>query len=53
MVTIIVRGSLVHVLLEISPELCKPYIRKDKKGDNIFILKFLNAIYGTMVASLM
>ena len=53
MFTIMVIGALVDVLLEIAPEVYKPYVRKDNKGKNIFILLCLNVIYGKMVASLL
>ena len=38
MVTIRVKGALVDVLLEISPEVYNPYVIKDKKSNTFFIL---------------
>ena len=53
MATIIVRGTLVDVLVEIVPDIYGPYVITDKKGVKILILRCHNAIYGTMVASLL
>ena len=53
MVNIRVIVDLVGVMLGIDPEVYKPYSRKDKKGKNMLIPRCLNAIYGTMVASLL
>ena len=51
--TIKVCGELVDALLEISPEVYGPYVTKYKKGNKVLILRCKNAIYGTMVASLL
>ena len=53
MATIIVRGTLVDVLVEIAPDIYGPYVSTDKKGVKTLILRCHNAIYGTMVASLL
>ena len=53
MATIIVRGTLVDVLVEIAPNVYGPYVITDKKGVKTLILRCHNAIYGTMVASLL
>ena len=53
MATIIVRGTLVDVLVEIAPDIYGRYVSTDKKGIKTLILIFHNAIYGTMVASLL
>ena len=53
MATIWVRGELVDALLEIAPEVYGPYVTKDKKGNKVLILPCKNAIYGTMVASIL
>ena len=53
MATIILRGALVDVLVEIVPDIYGPYVSTDKKGIKTLILRFHNAIYGTMVASLL
>ena len=53
MVTIRVRGELVQALLDISPKVYKPYVTKYKKGNLIFLLRCLNAIYRTMIAGLL
>ena len=53
MVTIIYRGTLICVLLEISTEVYKPYVIKDNKVKNIFILLYPNVTYRKMVASMM
>ena len=53
METIIVQGTLVYVLVEIAPDLYGPYVSTDRKWVKTLILRFHNAIYGTMVASLL
>ena len=53
MVIIRVRGVLVDMLVEIDPKLYGPYVTTDKKGVKQLLLLCLNAIYGTMVASLL
>ena len=53
MVIIKVRGVLVDMLVKLAPDIYGPYVRKDKKGERTILLQCLNAIYGTMVASLL
>ena len=53
MATIIVQGTLVDVLVEIAPDIYGPYVSTHKKGVKTLILRCHNAIYGTMVASLL
>ena len=47
------RGVLVELILEIDTELYGTFVTTDKKGENVIIVKYINAIYGTMVASLL
>ena len=47
------RGVLVDILLVIAPEVYKKFVSYDKKGNKQLIVLCLNAIYGTMVASLL
>ena len=53
MAIIKLRGVLVDILLEIAPGVYDPYVTVDKKGVKQLIVQCLNAIYGTMVASLL
>ena len=53
MVYIRVRGVLVGPLIEIAPDIYGSYVKLDKKRNKVLILQCLNAIYGTMVASLL
>jgi Reverse transcriptase (RNA-dependent DNA polymerase) len=46
------RGELVDMLVEIAPEVYKPYVSINHRGEKTIILRCQNAIYGTMVASL-
>ena len=48
-----VRGVLVELLIEIASDVYGPYVKLDKKGNKVLILQCLNAIYKTMVASLL
>ena len=53
METIIVQGTLVDVIVEITPEIYGLYVSTDKKGVKTLILRCHNAIYGTMLARLL
>jgi hypothetical protein len=52
MAIIRIRGELVDILVEITPETYKPYMNVNHRGGKTLILRCRNAIYGTMVASL-
>jgi hypothetical protein len=47
------RGVLVDILVEIAPKVYKAYAYKDKKGVSQLLVQCQNALYGTMVASLL
>jgi hypothetical protein len=46
-------GILVDILVEIAPEAYKTYVSQDKKGNKQLLVQCQNALYGTMVASLL
>jgi hypothetical protein len=48
-----IRGPLVDILVSIAPEVDGPYVTTNKKGQQVLIVECLNAVYGTMVASLL
>jgi len=48
-----IRGVLVDMLLQVAPDVYGPYVTTDKKGVKQVIVQSQNAIYGTMVASLL
>jgi hypothetical protein len=48
-----IRGILVDILVESAPDLYKSYVSKDKKGSKQLLVQYQNALYGTMVASLL
>jgi hypothetical protein len=48
-----IRGVLVDILVEIAPAVYKPYVSRDKKGMDQVLVQCHNAMYGTMVASLL
>jgi hypothetical protein len=48
-----IRGILVDMLLDIAPDVYKPYITMDRKGLKQLIVQCQNAIYGSMMASLL
>ena len=52
MAVINIRVVLVDLLPDIDPELYGPFVTTDKKREKVVIIKFMNSIYGTMVASL-
>ena len=48
-----IRGVILDLLLEIDPELYVPFMASYKKCGKVLIVKFMDAIYGTMVTSLL
>ena len=48
-----IRGVLVDILVAIAPEVYGEYVTTDKKGNKQLLVECLNALYGTMVASLL
>ena len=53
MAVIKIRGVLVELNLEIDTELYGPFVTTDKKGEYVIIVKYMNSIYGMMVAILL
>jgi len=53
MVLMKIRGFLVDMLVDIAPDVYGPYVTTDKRGIKSLTVRCLNAIYGTMVASLL
>ena len=52
-VIIRIRGMLVDILVKIVPEVYESFVTVDKKGQQKKLVECLNALYGTMVASLL
>jgi hypothetical protein len=48
-----IRGILVDILVEIAPDVYKSYVLKDKKGTKQLLAQYQNALYGTIVTSLL
>jgi hypothetical protein len=48
-----IRGVLVDILVQIAPDVYKSYVTTDKKGTKQLLVQCQNALYGTMVASLL
>jgi hypothetical protein len=48
-----IRGFLVDILVEIAPDVYTSYVMKDKKGAKQFMVQCQNALYGTMIASIL
>jgi hypothetical protein len=44
---------LVDILVQIAPNIYKSYVMTDKKGMKQLLVQCQNALYGTMVASLL
>jgi hypothetical protein len=53
MAIIKIRGVLVDILVKIAPDVYKSYVTTDKKGTKQLLVQCPNALYGTMVASLL
>jgi hypothetical protein len=48
-----IRGPLVDILVAIAPDVYREYVTIGKKGEKQLLVQCLNALYGTMVASLL
>ena len=48
-----IRGFLLELLLKIDPGFYGPFVTTAKRGKDAIIVQCMNAIYGTMVASLL
>jgi hypothetical protein len=48
-----IRGHMVDVLANVAPRVYGPYVSTDKQGRKQLLVECLNAIYGTMVGSLL
>ncbi len=48
-----IRGHMVDVLVMVAPRVYGPYVSTDKQGRKQHLVECLNAIYGTVVASLL
>jgi hypothetical protein len=48
-----IQGIIVDILVEIAPDVYKSYVSKDKKGSKQLLVQCQNALYGTMIASLL
>ena len=46
-------GKLVEILVDIAPDVYGPYVSENKKGEKVLLVQCMNALYGTMVASLL
>ena len=53
MAIIRIRGILVDMLLDITPDVYGPYVTTDRKGIKQRINQCINATYVTMVGSLL
>jgi hypothetical protein len=48
-----ITGHMVNVLVKVVPKVYGPYVSTNKQGRKQLLVECLNAIYGTMVASLL
>ena len=48
-----IRGMLADMLIKIAPEVYSDFVTVDKRGNKQLLVECLNALYGTMVASLL
>ena len=52
MATIKIRGILVDILVDLAPDVYIEFVTTDKKEVKELVVQCQNALYGTMVASL-
>jgi hypothetical protein len=43
----------VDIMVEITPDVYNPYVSKDKKGMRQLLVQCQNALYGTIIASIL
>jgi hypothetical protein len=48
-----IRGVPVDILVEIAPDVYKPFVSRNKKGVKQLLVQCHNALFGTMVSSLL
>ena len=48
-----IRGAVVDILCEIDSDFYTKYVTTNKKGEKVLLVQCMNALYGSMVASLM
>jgi hypothetical protein len=48
-----IRGHMVDVLVKVAPRVYGPYVSTNKQGRKQLLVECLNAIYGTMAASIL
>jgi hypothetical protein len=48
-----IQGILLDIMVEITPDVYKPYVSKDKKGVKQMMVQYHSALYRTIVASLL
>ena len=53
MALIKIRGDLVDIMADIAPDVYAKFVMLNKKGGKQLLVQWQNAIYGTMVASLL
>ena len=53
MAIIKIRGILVDILVDLAPDVYREFVTTDKKGVKKLVVQCQNALYGTMVASLL
>ena len=52
MAIIKIRGILVDILVDLAPDVYREFVTTDKKGVKKLVVQCRNALYGTMVESL-
>ena len=52
-VIVCIHGMLVDILVKIAPDVYKDYVRVNNMGEKQILVECLNALYGTMMASLL
>ena len=52
-VTVVICSMLVEILVKIAPDVYKDYITVNNKGEKQILVECINALYGTMMASLL
>ena len=53
MAIIKIRGILVDILVDLAPDVYREFVTTDKKGVKTLVVQCQNALYGTMVTSLL
>ena len=52
-ITMVLKGRLAELMVQVAPNLCRKYITVDRKGTAILYVKMQKALYGLLRSALL